>query len=153
LHRQIASQHEVGDDLPCADAKLLVPLKRSPEYRTIHPRLSDIRPIDSWQQDSLHYFVFPLKAADGNLVAVEDAPVAVFTMHPDSLEPVSVVVVTPSADGGEAEVANLRQPASGYTVPLAPWGVYGRPGSTGEAAEVGSGAARTETEETLMAAG
>jgi hypothetical protein len=79
--------------------------------------------------------------------------VAVFTMHPEVAEPVSVVVVTPSRDGGEAEVVNLRQPESGYTVPLSPWGVYGRPGSTGEAAEAGSGAARTETEETLMAAG
>ena len=29
LHEQIASQYAAGDDLPCADAKLLIPIKRS----------------------------------------------------------------------------------------------------------------------------
>jgi hypothetical protein len=123
LHQPIASQQQVEDDLPGADTKLLGPLKRSPEYRTLHPRVADIRPIDNWQQDGLHYFVFQLRAADGAPVAPEAAPVAVFTMHPEAPEPISVVVVTPSQDGGEAEVVNLRQPESGYTVPLSPWDV------------------------------
>ena len=35
----MASQYEVGDGLPCADAALLLPLKRSPEYRAIRLRV------------------------------------------------------------------------------------------------------------------
>ena len=86
----------------------------------IHPRLADIQPLDHWQQDGLHYFVFPLRMTDGRLVTIDDAPVVVFTMHPEATGPISVVVVTPSADGGDAEVVNLRHPDDSYTKPLPP---------------------------------
>lgn len=86
----------------------------------IHPRLADIHPLDHWQQDGLHYFVFPLRMTDGRLVSIDDAPVVVFTMHPEAIAPISVVVVTLSADGGDAEVVNLRHPDDSYTKPLPP---------------------------------
>ena len=116
LHKQIAGQHAPADDLPCADIALLVPLKKSPEYRTIRPRIGNPTATDSWQEEGLHFFVFALTAADGTAYASSDSPVAVFTMHPEEPTPLSVVV-TPK-DNGMAEVMDLRQPDSTYTAPL-----------------------------------
>jgi hypothetical protein len=99
---------------------LLVPAKRSPEYRAIRPRVAQLAPVDSWQEDGLHFFVFRLKPRDEVLVAEELAPLAVFAMHPDSAAPTSAVVVTPSADKTQAEVRDLRASDSAYTVPLPP---------------------------------
>jgi hypothetical protein len=95
-----------------------VPAKRSPEYRAIRPRVAQLAPVDSWLEDGLHFFVFRLKPPDDSQVAAELAPLAVFAMHPDSNAPVSAVVVTPSADGTQAEVRDLRAADSAYTVPL-----------------------------------
>jgi hypothetical protein len=39
-------------------------------------------------------------------------------MHPDLSEPVSAVVVTPRADGQEAEIRDLRESHQAYTAPL-----------------------------------
>ena len=113
LHEKIAEQSNMGDGLPCADEGLLLPLKRSPEYRAIRPRVSNIRPIDSWQEYEHHFFVFQLR--DDREQATSEAPVVVFAMHPEQTSPVSVVVVTPGLDGGEAEVRDLRQPENSYT--------------------------------------
>jgi hypothetical protein len=118
LHEQIASQYAPGDDLPCADAALLAPLKKSPEYRAIRPRVASPRAIDSWQEDGLHFFVFQLRAANGVESSLADPPVAVFCMHPQAATPISVVVVTPSPSGEEAEIMNLRDPESVYTAPV-----------------------------------
>jgi hypothetical protein len=118
LHSHILSQFGVGADAPCADSKLLVPAKRSREYRVIRPRIPQLLPVDSWQEDGLHFFVFRLRPADHAPVPEALAPLAVFAMHPDSPAPVSAVVVTPSADGMQAEVRDLRAPDSAYTVPL-----------------------------------
>src|SRR5207302_503103 len=54
-----------SDELPGADYKLLVPLKRSRAYGAIRPRVADLRPTDAWKQDELHFFVFRLRAANG----------------------------------------------------------------------------------------
>ena len=118
LHDKIATQYAPVDNLPCADFALLVPLKKSSEYRTIRPRIANPKAIDSWQEEGLHFFVFELKSTNGATVHPSDLPVAVFTMHPAEVAPVSVVVVTPSPDGAEAEVVDLRQPDSAYTAPL-----------------------------------
>ena len=48
-----------------------------------------------------------------------EPPVAVFAMRSPEPLPISAVIVTPSADGQEAEVVDLRQPDSGYVAPLA----------------------------------
>lgn len=117
MHNQLATQYAPADDLPCADFALLVPLKKSPDYRTIRPRIANPKAVDSWQEEGLHFFVFELKPADGAAVDPADLPVAVFTMHPEEPAPISVVVVTPRSDGAEAEVVDLRQPESAYTAP------------------------------------
>jgi SIS domain len=96
----------------CADAKLLVPLKRSRTYGKIRPRVADLRPIDSWQQDKLHFFVFRLKPLDG--VALPEPPLAVFAVHPAAAEPASAVVVSPHRNGVEAGIVSLLQPENGH---------------------------------------
>jgi hypothetical protein len=104
--------------LPCADTKLLAPLKRSGEYRAIRPRVTDMLPLDHWQEEGLHFFVFTLRPEDGAgavaAVLAAEPPVAVFAMHPEEPEPVSAVVVTPSATGKEAQVLDLRKPENAY---------------------------------------
>jgi Carboxypeptidase regulatory-like domain len=92
---------------PCADSALLVPLKRSREYRAIRPRVAELLPIDSWLQDELHFFVFRLKPENGTVLP--EPPLAVFTMHADAKEPVSAVTVTPDPDGQAPVIADLRR--------------------------------------------
>ncbi|HEV8632966.1 MAG TPA: carboxypeptidase-like regulatory domain-containing protein [Chloroflexota bacterium] len=90
-----AASTAAGDEQPCADYALLVPLKRSREYRVIRSRVVDPRPADAWQQDGLHLFVFELRPIDAAGTAPPDPPVAVFAMRPEPGELVSAVVVTP----------------------------------------------------------
>jgi hypothetical protein len=119
VHQRFADQYDVSADLPCADAALLLPLKRSREYGAIRKRVADLRPIDSWQEDQVHFFVFALRPEE-NAPATPEAPVAVFAMHAESAEPLSAVVVTPSVDGVQAEVRSLREPDNVYTMPFPP---------------------------------
>src|SRR5947207_2890597 len=99
MHQRIASEYAIGDDLPCADVALLVPLKRSGEFAAIRRRVADHHHLDSWQEDGLHFFVFLLRPAVAAGASPADSPVAVFTMHPEYTAPVAAVVVTPSPDG------------------------------------------------------
>jgi hypothetical protein len=115
LHEQIATQYAPGDDLPCADASLLAPLKKSPEYRAIRPRVASPKAVDSWQEEGIHFFVFQLSPVEGAAAVPDDPSVVVFAMHPEEPAPVSAVVVTPRPGGQEAEVADLREPGSAYT--------------------------------------
>ena len=108
--------YEVADSLPCADFGLLAPLKRSPEYAAIRRRVADPKPVDAWQMDMLHYFLFPLPAVKEP--ANGEAPYALFTMRWEDNGPVSALVITPHADGKQAEVVDLRQPGTVSTVPL-----------------------------------
>jgi Carboxypeptidase regulatory-like domain len=109
-----------SDGLPCADTKLLVPLKRSRTYGKIRPRVAELRPIDSWRQEELHFFVFRLSPLDG--AVLPDPPVAVFAMHPATAEPASAVIVSPSPDGAEAEVVSLLQADNGHSADPPPMG-------------------------------
>ena len=118
-----------GDEQPCPDAKLLVPLKRSPEFAAVRRRVADPHHSDAWVEDGLHFFVFqlhPLEGASPNGTngsargrGAAQAPVAVFAMHPESSTVHSAVVVTPGPNGAEAEIMNLREPDSVYTAPVA----------------------------------
>ena len=118
-----------GDEQPCPDAKLLVPLKRSPEFAAVRRRVADPHHSDAWVEDGLHFFVFQLHPLEGasphgaNGSApgrrVAQAPVAVFAMHPELSTVHSAAVVTPGPDGVEAEIMNLREPDSVYTAPVA----------------------------------
>ncbi len=118
MHQLVAERLGVQDNLPCADLALLVPLKRSKEYRVIRKRVADLHPADAWQQEGFHFFVFVLRAAEGTDGVLPEPPVAVFAMHPEMPEPVSAVVVTPSSDGAEAEIRDVREPDSAYTAPI-----------------------------------
>ena len=122
LHEQIASKYAPGDDLPCADTALLVPLKKSSEYRAIHRRVASPKAIDSWQENELHFFVFQLHPLSPHkkdaMTESMDAPVVVFCMHRDAGIPISAVVVTPNPSGKEAEIMDLRDPKNVYTAPI-----------------------------------
>jgi hypothetical protein len=111
----MAGQTEVGEGLPCADLALLAPLKRSLEYRSIRQRVASPRPVDTWFAQELHFFVFQLHGPHRAGSNGAEPPVAVFTMHPETPEPISAVVITPSPDGAEAEVMDMRQPDRAYT--------------------------------------
>jgi hypothetical protein len=78
--------------------------------------VAELRPVDSWLQDELHFFVFRLHPPDG--AELSEPPLAVFTMHPASKDPISGVVVTPNPSGEAAEVTDLRDSANVYTAPL-----------------------------------
>jgi hypothetical protein len=118
MHQLVAERLGVEDNLPCADYGLLTPLKRSKDYRAIRKRVADLHPADAWQQEGFHFFVFVLRAEHGTNSVVPEPPVAVFAMHPAEKQPVSAVVVTPSSDGAEAEIRNVRQPDSVYTASI-----------------------------------
>lgn len=96
-----------------------MPLKKSPEYRALFRRVADPKPIDHWQEDGFHFFVFQLVDATGARPARPGAPVAVFAMHPQAPGPISAVVVTPGPGGEDAEVIDLRHPNLSYAAPLA----------------------------------
>ncbi|HEV8632805.1 MAG TPA: hypothetical protein VG370_00990 [Chloroflexota bacterium] len=67
-------------------------------------------PVDSWQEDGLHFFVFAL--------AVPEDARAVFLVHRDATRPISAVVVAPRQDDEQAEVTDLRDPDRSYTAPV-----------------------------------
>ena len=120
LQEAIAAEFAVADDLPCADSAFLVPLKRSPEFRALRPRLAGSAPhpvYDSWLEDGFHFFVFLLKP-DGNTGSAHEGSFAVFAMHPEAPEPVSAITVVPDKTGTEAEITDLRHQTDTYTAPL-----------------------------------
>jgi hypothetical protein len=120
MHEQIAAQFGVADDLPCADSSLLVPLKRSGEFRGLRPQLAGKAPhpvLDSWLDDGFHFFVFALRD-EGSRAGTEAVALAVFAMHPDQREPVSAVTVVSTETGRHARITDLRDPESSYVAPL-----------------------------------
>lgn len=122
MHDQIASQLGVAEDLPCADPKFLVALKRSREFRNLRSRLAGSAPhplYDSWLDDGFHFFAFqlaPEPTPQGSPAAL--AGLAVFAMHPDQKTPVSAVTVVPTETGRHATITDLREPGGSYTAPL-----------------------------------
>jgi len=98
---------------------LIVPLKKSPEYRAIRPRVASPMAVDSWQDGGVHFFVFQLNPLEGAVAVPNDPPVVVFAMNPEEPGPLSAVVVTPKPGGEEADVLDLRQPDSAYSAAYA----------------------------------
>jgi hypothetical protein len=115
---QVAGQYLNDDDgFPCADFALLKPLKRSAEYGAIRRRVADPKPLDAWQVDGLHYFVFALRPPEG--APTGEAPVALFTMTGADEDPPAVaLVITPGVDPKHPQVVDLRRPGTPFTVPL-----------------------------------
>ena len=117
MHHLVEERLGVDDGLPCADYALLVPLKRSRAYGAVRRRVAEHLPADAWRQEGFHFFVFPLRPAEGAEGPPAEPPLAVFAMHPEEKDPVSAVVVTAGPD--RAEVRDLREPERAYTVPIA----------------------------------
>jgi hypothetical protein len=114
LHSAIVEDLAPGADLPCADSRFLVPLKRSPEFRALRPRLAGGAPhpvYDSWLDAGFHFFVFALDGADAGGVAV-------FAMHSEADAPVSAITVVPTGVDGNAQVADLSGVTEPYVLPL-----------------------------------
>jgi len=105
---------DADDGLPCADFKLLAPLKHSAEYRAIRRRVAELKPLDAWQLDGLHYFVFALKRPEDAPADAAD-PVALFIMGAEP-SPVSALVITPRPEGEQADVQDLRNPGKPFKV-------------------------------------
>jgi hypothetical protein len=97
---------EVADSLPCADFGLLSSLKRSPEYASIRRRVADVKPVDAWQMDMIHYFLFQLKPEEG--ASGVEPPYALFTMRWEDDGPVSARVISTDGSGKEVKVFDLR---------------------------------------------
>lgn len=96
--------------------QLLVRLKHSLEYQVIRDRLGSFEPVDAWQEEDLHFFVFQLRAVDSLFANPSEPAVAVFTMHPQRGDMVSAVIVTPQHDGAEPDVRNVLVYEAGSTV-------------------------------------
>jgi hypothetical protein len=96
---------------------LIAPIKKSPEYRKMRPRLAGPAPVDSWEDEGLHYFVFQMKPEDGAAEGAEP-PVAMFTMRRDEADPAGVLVITLGPGGDHAVVTDLRHPDQTQHVPL-----------------------------------
>ena len=100
-HGLLNALNDPNAAFPCADAALIAPIKKSPEYRTVRPRLAGPAPVDSWEDEGLHYFAFQMKPEDGAADGAEP-PVALFTMRRDEtdrlaswLSPSSRAAITP----------------------------------------------------------
>lgn len=90
----------------------------SPAYEGLQDRIASPLPIDAWEEEGLHFFVFQLHGTDSMGGSQAEAPVAVFTLRPDEAESISVVTVSPGQDGEEALITNVGAPEMSYTVPL-----------------------------------
>jgi hypothetical protein len=119
LHQRIVSEHASGENLPCADTGFLAAIQRSAEYHAIRHQVTSGQPVDSWKEDGFHFFVFQLLSPHEMKGNQLEAPMAVFTMHPESQDPISAVIVAPTPDGTEAKVLDLRPTGQSYSAPLA----------------------------------
>jgi hypothetical protein len=73
----------------------------------VRPRLASPAPVDSWEDEGLHYFVFQVKPEDGAAEGAEP-PVALFTMRRDETDPAGALVVALGPGGEEAVFTDLR---------------------------------------------
>jgi hypothetical protein len=95
--------------LPCADFQFLTPLKRSAQYGAVRKRVSNLKPLDAWQANGVHYFVFELRPAPD---ATTDAgpAFALFSMGWEYDGPAMALVISLDASGDQAEIVNLDAP-------------------------------------------
>ncbi len=77
--------------LSLPDFGLLGPLKRSPQYAAIRRRVAEPLPVDAWQLDMRHYFVFSLRPDE--TAPNEGAAYAIFAMQWEDDEPLTAAIV------------------------------------------------------------
>jgi hypothetical protein len=116
LARVAGEYVDSSDGLPGADFSLLAPLKRSAEYGAIRGRVAELKPLDAWQLNDFHYFVFALRRADDAPADSED-PVALFAMNGES-RLAFALVFRPDAEGAQADVQDLRNPGTSFRMDL-----------------------------------
>jgi hypothetical protein len=116
LARVAGEYLDTNDGLPGADFSLLTPLKRSAEYGAIRGRVAELKPLDAWQLNDFHYFVFGLRRADDAPADTED-PVALFAMNGEP-RPAFALVFTPDGAGAQADVEDLRNPGASFKMDL-----------------------------------
>ena len=94
------------DVIRLPDFGLLGPLKRSAEYAAIRRRVADPSPMDAWEMDMTHYFVFELRRTEAADPASEP-PYALFKMRWEDDGPLDAMVITPDVRGGEPRVEKI----------------------------------------------
>jgi hypothetical protein len=100
--RPLEALSAMAEDLPKADEALADVLEKSGEFNAIRHRLSNLGPMDSWQADMKHYFLYELKPD-----AEAENATALFVMSWDYDEPISGMVVTTDQADGNARVVQL----------------------------------------------
>jgi hypothetical protein len=97
--------------VPGGNAALLALLKASAEFAAAGSHLAADRPLDAWREESLHFYVFPMRSsamAPSNGRAASEAPVAVFVVDGRSGAVVSAVAVTPNGASLPPHTLDLR---------------------------------------------
>ena len=89
------------DAQPSASAGLRHVVEQSPQFSLVFHRLSQADPVDTWEADMLHYFVYELRPDSTGRAAH-----ALFVARWEDDVPVSASLVTDSADG-KPEAQNL----------------------------------------------
>jgi hypothetical protein len=100
------------DGLAPANFFLLAPLKRSPEYASIRSQVAELKPIDAWSLENLHYFVFAMKPRSDVPVDAEYR-VAMLVMNNDE-KLVSALVIRTNGSDCEAHVQDLCHPGKSF---------------------------------------
>ena len=107
-----------ADGLRGADLDALALVKWATAYGGIRLRVAELKPIDAWQLDGQHYFTFALTQANGAL-GDSGTSVALFVMNGDAT-PASALVLTPSVEGTQVDLQDLRNPGGRLKVDLDP---------------------------------
>jgi hypothetical protein len=101
--RPLEALSAMAEDLPKADEALAGVLERSGEFNVIRHRLANPEPVDSWQADMKHYFLYKLKSD-----AEAQNATALFVMSWDYDDPLSGVVITTNQVDRDARMVNLQ---------------------------------------------
>ena len=92
-------------------------VKRSPEYRRLHPELLSGVPADLWSTGSWGFVVFDMAIARDRFPDATGR-FALFAVDLRDLCVVSVKVITTNAEQSAAEIEDLRQDVATHALPL-----------------------------------
>lgn len=92
-------------------------VKRSPDYRRLHPELQAPVPSDSWYMGHWGFFAFDLRPQNP-VESSEQERIALFTVDLRGLKLESVKVVKADAEQAEAHVEDLNDSEQSQSLPL-----------------------------------